>query len=103
LFTGFEKDKFRVFYSKIVSSLVQSNVVFKQGDLFEVDLSAFDALYLYLPRPVVHKFSVEIYPTLKKGVYVITNTVALSGIKPLKTLVVHLDNPDYEKIFIYKV
>jgi len=64
----------------------KNNITFVRGDFFKADLSEADVIYCYLWDTIMADFYIQKWPSLKKGVRVISYDFPLKKLKPVKTV-----------------
>jgi hypothetical protein len=98
---GIDNSWLRVLLSKI-RAVFLGNIIFKKANIFNTDVSPADIIYLYLPQGTMPDLYVKLQKELKSGALVITSTVFFSSWEPVETFIIHPENPDFEKIFVYQ-
>ena len=74
---------------KIKNAPIKCNVDYVQADLFNVDLSCFDALYVYPFPPIVKNLSEKLKTECKKTAKIIAYDYPLTEFTPKKTITVN--------------
>ncbi len=87
--------------SKIKRTAFNGKVDVACADLFAVDLSPFDAIYVYPFPTIAAKLSEKIQEECRKGVKVLTYDYQLLHFKPAKTAHVH-SGMHAHRIYLYK-
>jgi len=98
---GFDNSGFRTFLSKIRSPFFK-NLKFKKQDIFAVDVSAADVVYLYLPQELMPALQIKLQRELKRGGLVISNSVSFPSWSPSETFIMDKDKSNFKKLFVYK-
>jgi predicted RNA methylase len=64
---------------------LQSRITIVNGDMFNVDLTSADVVFLYLTTSANEKIKPKLESELKRGVRVVSHDYEITGWKPLKT------------------
>lgn len=99
---GYEKDPIRVILSRIRGFFLRSRASFRRGDFRKSDISRARIIYSYLPWELMPDLEKKFMEEAPQGAIFITNTTSLPNLKPLKTVTVHLENPAFERLFVYR-
>lgn len=70
--------------SSVYESNLQDRVTIVNGDMFSVDLSSADVIFLYLTTSANEKVKPKLETELKQGVRVVSHDYEIIGWKPLK-------------------
>ena len=98
---GIDNNIVRIFFSKLRSKFLRRKIIFKKQNIFNVDLKNVDIIYAYLWYELMPPLEKKLRKELKQGAIVVTNTSRFLTWKPIKTYIVHPENPDFEKLFVY--
>lgn len=90
---GVDDSRFRIFLAK-ARSIFLANVRFYKGNIFNIDLSAADLVYIYLPQPMLPDLQVKLQKQMKKGSLIISNSVSFADWQPIEVV---------QKLFIYQI
>ncbi len=63
-------------------SVFLKNLTFKRENIFAIDVSSADIVYVYLPRELLPKLQAKLQKELKRGATVITNCVSFPSWQP---------------------
>lgn len=97
-FVGYEKNELLYLFAKIFNR--RPNLKFYCSDFFQIDLSQFDYIYVFLFPFLLEKLEPKIEKEAKKGAFIISNSFIFPRLKPVKIL----ESPKkLETIYIYKV
>jgi trans-aconitate methyltransferase len=99
---GIDNNRLRVFCSKI-RALFFKNLKFVKQDIFAVNVSDADAVYLYLPQELMPALQTKLQKELKPGGVVISTSVHFANWQPSEIYITHQDKPDFERIFVYYI
>lgn len=78
----------------------QKNLIILRKDFFDVDLNNSKLIICYLYPAAMEKLKVKLENELKNETYLISNTFAIPGWKPISTIT--LDDLYKTKIYLYK-
>ncbi len=99
---GIDDSRFRIFCSNISAKFFK-NLQFKEQDIFTVDVSGADVVYLYLPKELMPALQTKLQKELKPGSLVISNSVSFDSWIPGETIAVNKNKTDFKKLFVYKL
>ena len=71
--------------SSVYEQSLQHRITIVNGDMFNVDLTSADVVFLYLTTSANEKIKPKLESELKKGVRVVSHDYEITGWKPLKT------------------
>jgi predicted RNA methylase len=71
--------------SSVYEHSLQHRITIVNGDMFNVDLTSADVVFLYLTTSANEKIKPKLESELKKGVRVVSHDYEITGWKPLKT------------------
>lgn len=91
---GVELNPFFVYFTKLKSLLLKSNIEVYKKDLYKIDLSEYDIVFCYLLPETMTKLKQKFNKELKPGTKVITNTFHLDAFKQIGEI---------DKLIIYRV
>ena len=77
-----------------IKQIFYRNAEIRYGNIWKQDYSDANVIYCYLLPASMQRFAKEIWPKLKKGTRVISNSFEMHDLKPVEKL---------EKVFLYKV
>lgn len=80
---GFELSPFPYWFSKLRE---RRNLRFTRSDIFDQDLSEFDAVVYYLSPVVAERLSAKLKEELKPGTLIVSNAFQLPGFEPVEVL-----------------
>ena len=95
----------RVFFAKIRAFLFWQNIKFLRKDIFDVNLSNADIIYIYLWYDIIPLLEKKLQKELKQGAIVITNTSNFPTWKPAQKIVTYpkaSKTPNFETLFVYQ-
>lgn len=92
--TGVEQNPFLSLYSRFTNVFKSQKVKYLNRDLFKIDYSSYDIVYLYLYPKLMDKLEPTLFTQMKKNSLIISNTFTFKNTKPWK---------EYNRIKIYKV
>lgn len=98
-----DKSSLRIFFAKLKNVFLRRKISFIKEDIFRIDLGDADVLYTYLWGDILPPLKEKLFKELKKGSLVISNTSFYPNWQPSKTIILNPKNPDFEKIFIYRI
>lgn len=98
---GVELDRFRVWYSRFWIKLLRlgKNAHIIHANIFDVDLSGADVVFLYLLQETNEKLEAKLNRELKVGARVISAAFNFPGWKPIT---VDPEGPIYGPLYIYE-
>ncbi|MCS6788979.1 MAG: class I SAM-dependent methyltransferase [Patescibacteria group bacterium] len=101
---GVDKNKFRIFISKLKSLIFRKKINFINKNIFDLDLSKADIVYTYLWYDLMPILETKLRKELKSGAIVITNTSFFSNWQPKEIVNTweNISDPNFEKLFIYQ-
>ncbi len=83
--TGIDDSGLRILLSRI-RSVFQNNVKFKKENIFKIDVSSADTVFVYLPQDIMPKLEVRLKKDLKSGCLIITNKVSFPDWQPTEKI-----------------
>jgi len=102
---GIDNNPVRIFFAKIRAFLFRQNIKFLRKDIFEVNLSDADIIYIYLWYDIMPPLEKKLQSELKQGAIVITSTSNFPRWKPIQKIVTYpkvSKTPDFETLFVYQ-
>ncbi|MGB9608939.1 MAG: class I SAM-dependent methyltransferase [Minisyncoccia bacterium] len=101
---GIDKNKFRIFISKIKALFFGVKINFISANIFNLNLKAADVVYTYLWYDLMPILEEKLKKELKPGAIVITNTSHFLNWQPIEIINTWPNNkdPKFEKLFVYK-
>jgi len=99
-----DKNPIRIFLAKLKMFFLWRKINFKQKNILEMDardLQNADVVYTYLWYDLMPILERKLKDSLRDGAIVITNTSSFLNWRPASTHIVHLSNPEFEKLFVY--
>jgi len=99
-----DKNPIRIFLAKLKMFFLWRKINFKQKNILEMDardLQNADVVYTYLWYDLMPILERKLKDSLRDGAIVITNTSSFPNWRPASTHIVHLSNPEFEKLFVY--
>jgi trans-aconitate methyltransferase len=103
---GIDKNIIRIFFAKLKAWILGQKINFKRVDILKIntsDLQNADVVYTYLWYDLMPPLEEKLRGLLKKGALVITNTSNFLNWQPKETYITYPKNPDFEKLFVYKL
>lgn len=98
---GIDDSRLRIFCSK-VRAVFFNNLKFKKQDIFTVDISAADIIYLYLPQELMPDLQIKLQKELKPGAFVITASVSFPSWPPVRIYDLKNAGLKIPKLFLYR-
>lgn len=101
---GFDRSPFKISLSRIRAFLFGQKITFIRKNIFNVDFSDADIVYIYTWQTTMNKLKEKLEKELKPGALVITSTFTVPGWEPIltkETLKVKRD-PAFERIYVYR-
>ena len=97
---GYENSPVPYWIARIRASLQGKGIHIERANFLEVDLRDLDLIVCYQSPSIMSKLRLKFDEELKDSAYVVSNTFALPGWKPLRTVIV----PDVyrTKVYIYR-
>ncbi len=75
---------------------------FLKEDIFDTDVSKVDAVFMYLPRPLLPALEAKLQKELKPGSLAITYRVNFPTWQPIQVFETDLQRRERNKIFVYQ-
>ena len=97
-----DKNLVRICFAKARAFFWRQKINFRLADIFEIDLSQADIVYIYLLPDIFPALEEKLSRELKPNSLVIVNTEKLPSWQPVKTRVVHPKAPNFEKLSAYR-
>jgi trans-aconitate methyltransferase len=94
---GFELSPFPYWFSKLREG---KKIRFTRSDIFDQDLSEYDAIVYYLSPVVAERLSAKFQAELKPGTLIISNAFQLPGFEPVEILETNIGVKI--RIYVYK-
>ncbi|MDD5731426.1 MAG: methyltransferase domain-containing protein [Patescibacteria group bacterium] len=101
---GFDRSPFKIYFSRARSSFVRQKVIFARKNIFDVDLSRADIVYIYTWPETMEKLKNKLEKELRQGAIIIVSTFPVPGWQPQftqETLMIKKD-PGFEKMYVYR-
>ncbi|MFH1235989.1 MAG: class I SAM-dependent methyltransferase [Parcubacteria group bacterium] len=100
---GYELSPYLVLHAKAKAWIMRSNVRVHLQDMFSVDITEADLIYLYLVPPVLNKLWKKIQKEGKRGATILTLADQIDGLPAEQTIVLEPNNPKSRKVFVYRL
>ncbi|MEM3726743.1 MAG: class I SAM-dependent methyltransferase [Candidatus Bathyarchaeia archaeon] len=102
---GFEIDSrlVKIAKMKAKASGFKSLIEIVHADLFKVDISRFNVVYVYPYPPVVRSLSEKIARECKKGSRILAHDYALKNLQPSKTVQIQGGTVHTHTVYLYKL
>jgi SAM-dependent methyltransferase len=71
------------------------------ADLFQMDLSRFNVIYVYPFPPVVKSLSLKILKECRRGTRIVVHDYPLEGLKPLRTVSIPSGGEHVHTVYLY--
>lgn len=95
---GFELSPFPYWFSKLVR---RKNLRFKRADIFDVDLSGYDAVVYYLSPVIAERLATKFKTELKPGTLIVSNAFPLPGFTAIDSAETNIGIKI--RVFVYRV
>lgn len=94
---GLDNSLFRTSVAKLKAWVFATNATFLCKDIFNVDLSDANTVYVYLPQDLMPDLETKLLKELKSGSFAITNRVSFPSWQPAQIYKLSTS----EKLFVY--
>lgn len=98
---GIDNSIIRIFFAKLKSKILRRKINFQKQDIFKVNLNNADIIYTYLWYDIMPVLEKKLQKELKQGSIIITNTSHFQKWQPIKKIITHPKNPNFETLYIY--
>ena len=95
----------RIFFAKIKAFFFRKKIKFLRKNIFDIDLSGADIVYLYLWHDVLPQLEEKLQKELQRDAIVMTNTTSFPTWKPMQKIVTYpktSKTPNFETLFVYQ-
>ncbi|KKW08670.1 MAG: hypothetical protein UY44_C0008G0035 [Candidatus Kaiserbacteria bacterium GW2011_GWA2_49_19] len=99
---GIDNSRLRVWFARMVGIFHFSNQIFKKADIFDIDVSKADVIYVYVPRDLLPALEKKLEEEIKHGALVITYRINFPTWSPHQMYSVDPRNPKDEKVYFYR-
>jgi trans-aconitate methyltransferase len=101
---GFDRSLFKIYLSRVRAFFSKQKVVFTRKNIFNVDLSEADIVYIYIWPTTMIKLQEKLEKELKPGTIVIASTFPVPNWQAMmtkETLKIKKD-PSFERMYVYR-
>ncbi|OGE85057.1 MAG: hypothetical protein A3J48_04420 [Candidatus Doudnabacteria bacterium RIFCSPHIGHO2_02_FULL_46_11] len=98
---GIDNSFVRTSIARLRSNFHKGNAKFLKRDIFDINISAADLVYIYLPQELLARLETKLNTELKPGALVITYRVQFSNWRPEKIIALDTAPLTREKIYLY--
>jgi len=100
--TGIDNSLLRTWVSKLRAWFGNKKVVFIKKDIFKIDISKADLVYVYIPRILLPKLAKKLKEELPREATVVTSRINFTDWEPIEVIYKNPKDENEQDIFIYK-